>query len=82
MYAYAFINMPQSLKTLRKLREEVKNDESQHREICALISHIESKFHGWNVVLRHIPLWLALALYFCVLFSFKDNVSFILWFKE
>lgn len=81
MYAYAFFNMPQSLKTLRKLRDEVKSDEIQHKEISALIRHIESKFHGWNVLLRHIPLWFSLALFFCVLFSFKQSFSFILWFK-
>ena len=81
MYAYAFISFPPSLCALRKLRSEVQDDTRQHQEIDALIKHFETKYHGWIVIVRHLPLWLSLVIYLLILFSFTEPFSAILWFK-
>lgn len=75
MYAYAFSSFPTSLKILRRLHAETSD-----AGVEAELRRIESKFHGWKVLFTNAILWLSLALYLLVLFSFTFE-SQISWIK-
>lgn len=64
MYFYAFASFPASLKVLRSLYKETK-DES----VKSTIKHLEKKFHGQRVIFTNFILWFGLALFLFVLGS-------------
>ena len=66
MYFYAFASLPVSLKVLRKLYSETKEQELKVR-----IEQLEKKFHGWRVIFTNAILWLGLILYGFTIFSFN-----------
>ncbi|MGP1715861.1 MAG: hypothetical protein ACTS9Y_01665 [Methylophilus sp.] len=64
MYIYAFSSFPVSLKVLRKLYAETKDE-----NVKKIIQHLEKKYHGWNVIFTNFILWFGLALFLFVLAS-------------
>lgn len=78
MYACAFASIPKSLKALRKLYAETKDQEIKDK-----IVHLERKFHGWRVFFTNFILWFSLVLYIIVLSSAKIQASqaFVQWVK-
>jgi hypothetical protein len=75
MYLYAFASFPASLKVLRRLYRETK-DES----VKETIQHLEKKFHGWRVIFTNFILWFGLALFLFVLAS-DSFQPFLQWIK-
>ena len=75
MYLYAFASFPASLKVLRQLYNETKDENVKNT-----IQYLEQKFHGWRVIFTNFILWFGLALFIFVLAS-DSFQPFLQWIK-